>query len=77
MCNIQKELNTMYFDRFDIVEAYYCFFVDYHEGMYSQKYRRLSRVLGYYKPSPLFKGYESLSDNAKAIYDNLVEVNNG
>lgn len=63
----------MYWDRFDIVEAYYCFFCDYHEGQFSHKYMRLSKILGYYKPSPLDKGYDSLSENGKVIYDNLVE----
>jgi len=63
----------MYFDRFDIVEAYYAFFCDYHEGQYSDKYRRLCRILRYFKPSPLFQGYESLSENARCIYDDLVE----
>lgn len=66
----------MYFDRFDIVEAYYAFFCDYHEGMYSAKYRRLCRILEYFNPSPLFNGYESLSSNGKMIYDNLVEAEN-
>ena len=62
----------MYFNRFDIVEAYYCFFCDYHEGQYSNKYTRLSKIGSYYKPSRLDKGYDSLSENGKAIYDNLV-----
>lgn len=63
----------MYWDRFDIVEAYYCFFCDYHEGQYSNKFMRLNRMFKYHKPSPLFNGYDSLSENGKAIYDNLVE----
>jgi len=63
----------MYFDRFDIVESYYCFLVDYHEGQYSDRYKRLCHILTYFKPSPSFNGYEDLTDNGKAIYNKLVE----
>lgn len=60
-----------YFDRLDIVEAYYLFLSHYHEGMGSDKYERLSRVTGYFSPSPTLR-YDSLTLNGKAIYDNLV-----
>ncbi len=61
----------MYFDRFDITQAYYLFFVDYHEGQGSEKYKRLCKMEDYLKLSPLFEGYKSLSENGKAIYDHL------
>ena len=61
----------MYFDRFDIAEAYYLFFAHYHEGQWSEKYKRLSYMLSYFKPSPLLT-LDTLSDNAREIYDNLV-----
>ena len=63
----------MYFDRFDICDAYYLFFSNYHWGQGSIFYSRLSRMLDYYKPSPLLR-YENLSENAQMIYDNLVDT---
>ena len=64
----------MYFDRFDIVEAYYCFYSDYHEGQWSDKYRRMSRISAYFKPRPNLS-YETLEENGKYIYDSLVQAN--
>ncbi len=61
----------MYFDRFDIVEAHYLYCADYHEGQASRLYARLCRILQYFKPGPNLT-YETLSDNAQFIYDNLV-----
>jgi hypothetical protein len=58
------------FDRFDIAEAYYVFFMDHHEGQGSDKYRRLSKMSKYFKPRPNLK-YETLEENAKMIYDLL------
>ena len=62
----------MYWDRFDICEAYYLFFSNYHWGQDSDMYQRMSRMLDYFKPSPMLR-YEYLSDNAQVIYDNLVD----
>jgi hypothetical protein len=62
----------MEFDRYDIVTAHYQFCVDYHSSQWSSLYARLSRIRRYFRPSPLWKGYESLSDNGKAIYDSLL-----
>ncbi len=61
----------MYFDRFDIVEAYYLFLGDYHEGQFSEKYERLCRMSKYFKPAPGLH-YDSLSENGQAWYDGLV-----
>ena len=61
----------MAWDRFDIVEAYYWYCVDYHGGQWSKEYSRLCRIGGYYSPGPLHKGFISLSNNAKEIYKNL------
>lgn len=63
----------MYFDRFDIVEAHYLFYSHYHSGGASEGYKRLSRITGsmHFRPSPLL-AYDTLSENAQAIYDNLV-----
>ena len=63
----------MYFDRFDIVSAHYAFCADYHEGQYSDLYAKLCRIGNYFTPSMAWKGYDSLSENGKVIYDNLVE----
>jgi hypothetical protein len=67
------EESTMYFNRFDICDAYYLFFSHYHWGQGSSFYSRLSGMLDYYKPSPLLS-YENLSENAQMIYDNLVDT---
>ena len=60
----------MYFDRFDIAEAYYLFFAHYHEGQASKKYRRLSCMSRYFKPSPLLS-VETLTENGREIYEAL------
>lgn len=62
----------MNFDRFDICEAYHAFATDWHGGMTSEIYRifgRLHRLQ--FRISPLHKGYESLTENGKEIYDAL------
>ena len=63
----------MYFDRFDIVQAYYTFYVNYHGGQASKDYARLCRIQKYFRPSPSFSGVDSLSDNGLMIYQNLIE----
>lgn len=62
----------MFWDRFDIVEAHYAFCVDYHSGMFSDLYKRSCRISRYFTPSPMFMGFESLSENGQEIYNNLV-----
>jgi hypothetical protein len=62
----------MYFDRFDIVSAHYTFACDYHGGQGSELYAKMCRIGNYFRPALLWRGYESLSENGKAIYDNLV-----
>lgn len=61
----------MYFDRFDIIEAYYLFLSEFHEGQGSDKYRKMCSICRYFRPSPQLR-YDSLSDNAKVIYNRLV-----
>ena len=63
----------MYFDRFDIVEAYYAFFSNYHSGQDSVFYRRLSKMSEYYTPGVSTR-YETMSENSQVIYDNLVDT---
>lgn len=62
----------MYWDRFDIVAAYALFLEYYHEGMYSKKYQRLSKIRTYYQSNSYLNDVMS-SENAKEIYDRLVE----
>jgi hypothetical protein len=68
----------MYFDRFDIVEAHYMFYSHYHEGQFSDGYRKLSHILSQYRPSPFadWSDENNLNENARAIYDNLVKKYN-
>ena len=63
----------LYFDRFDICDAYYLYASQYHEGQWSKLYAVLGRLhnIGY-KPG-LYVGYKSLSGNGKSIYRNLVK----
>lgn len=63
----------MYFDRFDICEAYYVFASLYHGGQRCPIYgwfARFDRMR--FRPSPMLSE-ETLSDNARAIFDSLVE----
>ena len=63
----------MYFDRFDIVEAHYMFYSQYHEGQFSDKYRKLSLIQQVYRPGLYgWSDRNDLNENARAIYDNLV-----
>lgn len=61
----------MYFDRFDIVEAYYLFYSNYHTGQNSYEYERLSAMCKYFTPSP-FLNEDNLTENSLEIYTNLV-----
>lgn len=70
-----------YFERFDICEAYYAMEIDYNVSGVLQEQpsnRRRNMSTGFqlgrmgFKPSPLFDGFRSLSDNGKAIYSDLV-----
>jgi len=53
----------MYFDRFDLLEAYACLAHDW--GLYAL-YTRISRVAKQFRPDLT---YDTLTDNGKAIYD--------
>jgi hypothetical protein len=70
----------MHFDRFDICEAYLVLEWDWNKSGWLQErpsnVRRreatsiqLARLR--FKPRPSLMGYESLTDNGKAIYRNL------
>lgn len=60
------------FNRFDILSAYYVYGSDYHTGQFSKEYAYMGRVLNCgFRPADSLR-YETLSDNGKEIYDNLV-----
>lgn len=61
----------MSFDRFDIVEAHYCYCAEWHSGMHSPEYYRLSRMGFYFRPRPNLSS-DTLEPNGKEIYDALV-----
>ena len=60
--------------RFHIAKAYYTFFANYHEGQFSDKYKRLSKMISYYKPGRNWGNdpEEHLSLYERGIYYNLV-----
>lgn len=61
----------MYFDRFDIVEAYYIFFANWHSGQGSEFYKRLCKMNNYFFPR-CFASKEDLSENGQEIYAALL-----
>jgi uncharacterized protein (DUF1810 family) len=64
----------MYFDRFDICEAYWCYASDCHEGQFSKIYEIFGRLHELEFSPSMDLSFESLTDNGKDIYNNLVET---
>ncbi len=64
------ELTGAHFDRFDIVDAYFCYWNAYHCGQFSDGYKALCRAMAIGKNLP--DKFSSLSDNGMAIYRQLV-----
>lgn len=62
----------MYFDRFDICEAYFLALSHCHGGQWSREYARLCKLMAYFKPSPMLS-IETLSDNGREIYDSACD----
>ena len=58
----------MYFDRFDIAEAWYLALSHCHGGQWSREYARLCKLSRRFRPSPLLR-VDTLSENAREIYD--------
>jgi hypothetical protein len=58
----------MYFDRFDIAEAYYLALSHCHGGQWSREYARLCKLSRKFKPSPMLD-VETLSENGREIYE--------
>lgn len=62
----------MYFDRFDILSAYYLFGSLYNPGMGSKEYAYTGRAINAgFRPSSNFS-FDSLTDNGKYIFIALV-----
>ena len=62
----------IYFDRFDIAEAYYLALTHCHAGQTSPTYARLCHMGKYFKPS-MGLCVESLTDNGLEIYERACE----
>ena len=62
----------MYFDRFDILEAYYCYASDYHEGQFSKIYEIFGRLYELNFNPRMDLCFESLNENGQYIYNKLV-----
>lgn len=59
----------MYWDRFDIVEAWYLALTHCHGGQWSPEYERLCKMQTYYKPGLSKEYVEGLTDNGREIYE--------
>jgi len=60
-------------DTFDGAVALYTFLTDYHSGQWSRGYRLLCKLGNRLKLSPMWMGYESLEEEERYVYDELVE----
>lgn len=62
----------MTFDRMDICSAYFMYASLYHGGQWSDDYRIFGRLVKIrFNPGPMLT-VEKLSENGRAIFDNLV-----
>jgi len=62
----------MFFDKFDICEAWYLALSDCHGGQWSDSYARLCHLTEFFRPSPLLS-VDRLNENAIEIYRAAVE----
>jgi len=63
----------MYFDRFDICEAYFMYASLYHKGQWSKEYEIFGKLYNIeFEPSPLLSE-ETLTENGKEIFNNLIK----
>lgn len=64
----------MFWDRFDICEAWFLALCHCHGGQWSDSYMRLCKLTrpGFFRPSPMLS-VDSLSENGRVIYDNACE----
>ena len=62
---------TPTFDRFDIVEAWFCYWNAWHGGQFTDGYRNLCRAMNLGKLRDNADQFDTLSENAQAIYRKL------
>ncbi len=62
---------SAYYDREDIMEAWYLHLVCHNDGKGCENYRRLCRLTCHFRPPPWLSNEDGLSENGRAIYDNL------
>ena len=60
----------MFFNRFDVLDAWYIYLSDNHRGQWSKEYKRLCKMLQYYQPARMLKR-SRLNENAQAILERL------
>ncbi len=60
----------MYWDRFDICDAWFLALAHCHGGQWSASYARLCKLTrpGFFRPSPMLS-VDSLNENAREIYE--------
>ena len=56
----------MYFDKFDIIEAYHLYYTHHYSGMFDPHYIRRCEMESYFQPS-VDHSYESLTENGQMI----------
>lgn len=65
-------MSGLYFDRFDVCEAYYMFATEWHGGQNTKEYAIFGRLHKLqFRPRPLID-VETLNENAQLIYNGLV-----
>lgn len=62
----------MYFNRLDILSAYWLYLSQYHAGQGSREYQRLSWILTVFSPPQMWSKPRDLPENAREIYRSLV-----
>ena len=62
----------MYFNRFDVCEAYYLFACEWHNGQWSPEYAIFGRLDNFgFRPSPILSK-DSLTENGRVILAGLI-----
>jgi hypothetical protein len=64
---------TAQFDTYDIAEAHYLFWSEYHTGQFSDGYAKLCQAQRIIKPGMMGIRWETMCENAKDIYRNLCD----
>ena len=63
----------MYFNRFDICEAYYLYMMLHHNGQWSKEYAMSGTFHKLrFRPAPSLSDRDDLEENGQVIYDALV-----